>query len=111
MKPIIKSSVAIIENREMSVFLYYTDCVGDILHYYLKMTQFTVLEGIQGPFYKNPFISFYLLDLSLLWKGKKKGKKRSSFFSSFHLLNKNAEEADDSLDNDLEKVGPLELDE
>jgi hypothetical protein len=29
---------------------------------------------------------------------------------AFHLLNKNAEEADDSLDNDLEKVGPLELD-
>ena len=29
---------------------------------------------------------------------------------AFHLLNKNAEEADESLDNDLEKVGPLELD-
>jgi hypothetical protein len=29
---------------------------------------------------------------------------------AFHLLNKNAEEADETLDNDLEKVGPLELD-
>ena len=29
---------------------------------------------------------------------------------AFHLMSKNAEEADETLDNDLEKVGPLELD-
>ena len=29
---------------------------------------------------------------------------------AFHLLSKSESEADETLDNDLEKVGPLELD-
>lgn len=29
---------------------------------------------------------------------------------AFHFLGKGGEEADETLDNDLEKVGPLELD-
>ena len=59
MRPIIKTSVATLENREMTVFFYYADSVGEILHYYLQKTQFTVLEGIQGLVTK--IINFYLI--------------------------------------------------
>ena len=48
MLPIIKMTVAVLENKEKSVFLHYADTVGDILHYYLQKTQFTALEGFQG---------------------------------------------------------------
>jgi hypothetical protein len=48
MMPELKEPPASIENRLQSVFLVYSNCVGDIIHYYLQKTQFSALEGLKG---------------------------------------------------------------
>ena len=47
MLPIIKEKPTAIESKSQSVFLFHSDTVGDMIHYYLQKTQFTALEGVK----------------------------------------------------------------